>query len=321
MLIICPGCKTRFQFDENKIGTDGVKFRCGKCRAIFRVLRKANDEAAGGNCSSPMGAPSIRVVVANESADFCKTVSEVLAREPFQVQCFQDGREAFDAVTMSRPDVILLDVALPTMYGFEVCDAIRRDPGISSTKVILLASIYDRTKYKRAPVSLYGADDYIEKHHIPDSLAAMIYRLVGEQKSLEPSVNPASMAQEEAFSATEDISGEGLKEQEEARMDLRRFEERETSSAVPVTEPELTESQKKAKRLARIIVSDIALYNQEKVEEGVRNGTFFQLLADDIAEGRLLFKNRVPEEIANECSFLDDAFAELVAAKKLEFGK
>jgi len=214
-----------------------------------------------------------------------------------------------------------LDVALPTMYGFEVCDAIRRDPVISSTKVILLASIYDKTKYKRAPVSLYGADDYIEKHHIPDSLAAMIYRLVGEQKSLEPSVNPADMSQEEAFSATEDISGEGLKEQEEARMDLRRYEENETSSVVPVTEPELTESQKKAKRLARIIVSDIALYNQQKVEEGVRNGTFSQLLADDIAEGRLLFKNRVPEEIANECSYMDDAFAELIAAKRLELGK
>jgi predicted Zn finger-like uncharacterized protein len=320
MLIVCPGCKTRFRFEEDRIGTGGVKLRCGRCSALFRVVRKGSSVTTGGAAPSSVGTSCIRVVVANESADFCSTVAQVLAGESFDVHCFQDGRNALDAVTRIRPDVVLLDVALPTMFGFEVCDAIRKDPVVSSSKVILLASIYDKAKYKRSPVSLYGADDYIEKHHIPDSLAAMIYRLVGEQKCLERSAIPVNIAEEEACSAPEDISGEELHGQEEARRDLRRYEESETSSPGPLTETQLTETRNKAKRLARIIVSDIALYNQERVEEGVKNGSFFELLADDIAEGRLLFRNRVPEEIAEGYPFMDEAFAEFISAKKTEMG-
>jgi CheY-like chemotaxis protein len=71
-----------------------------------------------------------------------------------------------DLIEERHPDVVLLDVALPTMYGFEICERIRNTPALSGVKTILIASIYDKTRYKREPQSLYGADDYIEKHHI-----------------------------------------------------------------------------------------------------------------------------------------------------------
>lgn len=74
----------------------------------------------------------------------------------------------------------------------------------------------------------------------------------------------------------------------------------------------------KAKRLARLIVSDIALYNQAAVEEGIRNNTFTELLAHDIKEARTLYAQRVPDEIRNTTTYLDDAFEELIARKKRE---
>ncbi|HLO24863.1 MAG TPA: zinc-ribbon domain-containing protein, partial [Geobacteraceae bacterium] len=40
MLIVCPSCKTKFSFDDKKVGAVGVKLRCSKCHAIFRVIRK-----------------------------------------------------------------------------------------------------------------------------------------------------------------------------------------------------------------------------------------------------------------------------------------
>ena len=76
----------------------------------------------------------------------------------------------------------------------------------------------------------------------------------------------------------------------------------------------------KAKRLARIIVSDITLYNQNKVEDGVRNGTFYNLLLDDIREGTALYERRVPEAIRGCTSYLNEAFEELIAKKKQELG-
>ena len=53
-----------------------------------------------------------------------------------------------------------------------------------------------------------------------------------------------------------------------------------------------------AKRLARAIISDVAIYNREKVEQGIKSDTIFDLLADEIEEGRQHFLSRVTAEIA-----------------------
>jgi len=322
MLIVCPGCKTRFSFDEQKVGADAIKLRCGKCNAIFRVIRKSPQMGEAPRSALPTSTPppGIKVVVANESFAFCKAVSDVLLRESFDVSAYNDGREAFNAIMQLKPDVVLLDVALPSMYGFEVCDAIRKNPEISSVKVILIASIYDKTRYKRAPLSLYGADDYIEKHHIPDSLVAMVYRLVSGQKPFEPPSGTMAEVEEEAQSAPQELSPSEMNDHEITRRDLKRYEERETSLPSSPSEPELPEAHVKARRFARIIVSDIVLYNQARVEEGVSNGTFYQLLADDIGEGRALYLSRVPDEITSGTSYLEEAFEDLIARKKQELG-
>jgi hypothetical protein len=101
---------------------------------------------------------------------------------------------------------------------------------------------------------------------------------------------------------------------------LKRDEENKTSLPETPVERDFPEAHVKARRLARIIVSDIVLYNQDKVEEGVSNGTFFDLLADDITEGRALYKRRVSEEIRKNTSYLEDGFEELIAKKKKELG-
>ncbi|RNC72178.1 MAG: hypothetical protein ED859_02235 [Desulfuromonadales bacterium] len=61
----------------------------------------------------------------------------------------------------------------------------------------------------------------------------------------------------------------------------------------------LIENPDQAKRLARAIISDIAIYNREKVERGIREDSIFQLLADEIEEGRQHFLSRVAPEIAS----------------------
>lgn len=60
----------------------------------------------------------------------------------------------------------------------------------------------------------------------------------------------------------------------------------------------LIENRDQAKRLARAIVSDVAIYNRDKVEEGIRNDSIFELLDEQLAEGRDHFNSRVTEELA-----------------------
>lgn len=60
----------------------------------------------------------------------------------------------------------------------------------------------------------------------------------------------------------------------------------------------LIENPDQARRLARAILSDIALYNQEKVVEGIRSDSIFELLVDELEEGRQHFASRVTPELA-----------------------
>jgi len=86
----------------------------------------------------------------------------------------------------------------------------------------------------------------------------------------------------------------------------------------PAQPSEADQANTKAKRLARLIVSEIALYNKKALEEGVRTDTFDKLLEHDIREARALYARRVPEEIRNSTSYLDEAFTELVAKTRRE---
>lgn len=65
-------------------------------------------------------------------------------------------------------------------------------------------------------------------------------------------------------------------------------------------------------RLARAIVSDIALYNQEKVKEGIRNDNIFEILADELREGREHFHTRVAPELVNRDHLFDRAIVDVM---------
>ncbi|MBU5615281.1 hypothetical protein [Geomonas azotofigens] len=65
----------------------------------------------------------------------------------------------------------------------------------------------------------------------------------------------------------------------------------------------LIENQDQARRLARAIVSDVALYNREKVEQGIKDDNIFELLSDQLAEGREHFQSRVSQELAQSNIF------------------
>lgn len=314
MLVECPKCKTKYRISDKKPDSKGIVLRCVKCRCLFRMTGKA-DPPPASKANTVRSGGNIKVLVANESPVFCQAVEKILSPEPFEVISFNDGKSALAAIEKSVPDVVLLDVALPGMYGFEVCEAVKGNPAMASVRIILIAAIYDKARYKREPNSLYGADDYIEKHHIPDLLAAKIYRLVSDLKG-------TAAAEEECISpgdglrpAALELTAREKSELENNRKTIRLDEELKTDTNAAGEE---SEAHAKARRFARLIVSDIALYNQESVEEGVRNGNLYELLEEDVIEGRALYKQRIPAEIRDRTCYLEEAFEELILKKKRE---
>jgi hypothetical protein len=67
-----------------------------------------------------------------------------------------------------------------------------------------------------------------------------------------------------------------------------------------------------AKRLARAIASDIALYNQDKLKEGIENDSIFEVLKDEIQEGRDLYLSRINPDLAQKTNFYDRAIVDVL---------
>ncbi len=76
------------------------------------------------------------------------------------------------------------------------------------------------------------------------------------------------------------------------------------------------EEKAKAIRLARAIASDISLYNEAKIVQGIERDNLFEVLRDEIEEGRELYRSRVSAEIFGSTNFFDRALVDVVIARK-----
>ena len=78
----------------------------------------------------------------------------------------------------------------------------------------------------------------------------------------------------------------------------------------------LIDTPEAANRLARAIASDLSLYNEAKIKEGIENDTFFSVLQDEIAEGRAHYQSRVDPRILGSTNFFDRALVDVILARK-----
>jgi hypothetical protein len=78
----------------------------------------------------------------------------------------------------------------------------------------------------------------------------------------------------------------------------------------------LIETPEAAVRLARAICSDLALYNEAKIVEGIEQDTFFDILSAEIEEGRDLYRSRVSPELYARTNFYDRAIVDVILRRK-----
>ncbi len=115
------------------------------------------------------------VLVVDDESLILEFLVENLREDDFTVLTASNGAEAMDALAVSRPDVILLDVVLPDMSGYDVCRRVRQadavnDPWDPDLPIIMLSAKAEHTDRVRGLNR--GADDYVTKpFHYPELLA------------------------------------------------------------------------------------------------------------------------------------------------------
>jgi spore germination protein GerM len=78
----------------------------------------------------------------------------------------------------------------------------------------------------------------------------------------------------------------------------------------------LIDTPEAANRLARAIASDVSLYNEAKIKEGIENDTFFSILSDELEEGRAHYQSRVAPELLQRTNFFERAIVDVILARK-----
>lgn len=101
------------------------------------------------------------ILVADDDLEVLGLLSRHFRQQDVALVEASDGEEALRLAREHRPDLVVLDVMMPGMTGWEVCRAIREDDGLGHTGVIMLTGIGERLNEMTSP--LYGADDYLDK--------------------------------------------------------------------------------------------------------------------------------------------------------------
>lgn len=119
---------------------------------------------------------SVRVLVVDDEPEILQLVGPVLQREGYEVYEADNGDDALQAIEGLRPQIVVLDVMMPGMSGWEVCRYVRSHPDLEGVRILMATGIGEQTNAATSP--LYGADDYIDKPFRLDELVRRVDELV-----------------------------------------------------------------------------------------------------------------------------------------------
>lgn len=118
-----------------------------------------------------------RILIVDDEPSIVVPLEFLMKREGYEVTVAGDGQAALDALAVSLPDLVILDVMLPKLSGFEVCRRIRAEPRWAGLKVLMLTA-KGRDQEVEKGLGL-GADAYVTKPFSTRDLVARIRALLG----------------------------------------------------------------------------------------------------------------------------------------------
>ena len=122
-----------------------------------------------------------KVLLVDDDVEFCEATKLLLESKGYEVVLAYDGKQGLEQARAERPDLVILDVMMPEMNGYDVCVVLKADPELKKLPVVLLTAV-DRdlfkTTYTQAMGLMTEADDYIAKPVEPEELVKRVHALL-----------------------------------------------------------------------------------------------------------------------------------------------
>ena len=124
------------------------------------------------------------LLVVDDEPEINKLVARIFEKRGYRVNSALDGAEALASVKRERPDLLILDLNLPKVDGWEVCRQLKSDPATRSIPIIMLTAAHANVDDAQIGLGL-GADEYVAKPFVRAVLLHNVERLLGRPESEE----------------------------------------------------------------------------------------------------------------------------------------
>lgn len=240
-----------------------------------------------------------KLLLADDSITIQKVVELILAEEGFEIKATNNGEEALNIIPSFKPDVILADIEMPKINGYQLCENIKQDPSMHGIPVILLAGAFEPIDEDLA--KQVKADDFIIKPFESQELISKINAALTVSSVMEEEVG--GIFEAEAVSQDEVSVEENLWTAEEI-PEVAEVEGWPVEEGADIGTEELLEIPEEVEVEAEVAAEEITPPGEKAVPAGVKIGIpEVELPSKD--ELKDIFRNTVNEQISSLLSSLD----------------
>src|SRR5919204_4161977 len=119
------------------------------------------------------------ILLVDDEPYILRSLGYLLTREGYTVETASNGEEGLARVRELRPPLVFLDIMMPNMNGYEVCEQVKADASLSGTYVIMLSAKGQQIDRERG--LLGGADEYMTKPFSPREVAQRVRTILAER--------------------------------------------------------------------------------------------------------------------------------------------
>ncbi len=117
-----------------------------------------------------------KILIADDNENIREALTYLLEDEGYQLWLAKDGAETIEKVREFRPDILFLDIMMPEINGYDVCQVIKSDPVLKTTYVIMLTAKGQVAEQERGKE--VGADEYVVKPFSPMEILTKIKNIL-----------------------------------------------------------------------------------------------------------------------------------------------
>ena len=287
MIVGCPSCRRQFRLDQARV-RPGSKLRCARCSHTFPLsgavgqssrpdpaleggppaAPRAGPRSAGrlpGTPIRPVGGDAPLVLLADANRPVRSLLRPILAELGCRVETADDGTAAFKAVVARQPVAIVASLHLGGLSGVAICEGVKGSPHLKQIKVALVGSDLSSDLFTRDTALAYGADLFLEEGMSEESLRASLAAMLPHAPDSSSGMDEPSL---------------------DVTLDDLDSEEGSGRGGGPVAD--------QIRRLARLMLSDLKLYNPDRFAQAVQSGQVLEIFKAELARGRDLVDQRFP---------------------------